>query len=505
MFENFYPIIFKLISRISGEPFDVSWWDKLPYILRGGLFGFVFVVIFIYFFRKYIYRYNAEDDQAKAIFKWTLLAVLVLIFSKYVIFHFFKGYIPDRLLFFGLPSPRIDNIFWFLAPIFVFLLFLKLRKKIEMLPTYKFLSVIFLFFSLFTFCVAGMRDGILGVVDPLTRIGWEYTGALPQIQTKGVRLFLNDFSSSLSTLPVHAATHPPGYILFLYFWQKLLDVDYLGLAVVLILTAGLVIFPVFGILKQYYSEISTRRILQIFIFLPSLVMFSATSMEAFFITLVWVSIYLVGFGWQRSMKFSIFGGFTIAYTLFSNYLFLLLVPFFLILLVYLINIAGSNKERLVILVRSSLTFFSLLLFFVVIWRVSGYSIVDNFLNARIINSSVVESNFVSLPKFFIYLSMNISSFLIFLGLPIIYWLSCNFRKIWAQKYFWSIVGFCLLLFFLLLGIFQGEVERIWLFMVPFILFVFPRNEDIDTKKISVIITLLFFQIILFQTFFYTYW
>lgn len=498
---NIYSAIYRIVSYVSGRPFDIAWEEKLPYILRALFLGVILTAAFILWYRRYFWK----NLEARALFWWTMTVLALLVVGKYLIYHFAKGYIPDRLLFYALPSPRVENFFWFMAPILVFLIFLKLRSKIENLPTNKFLWSLSLFFFLFTFGVAGLRGGISSVIDPLTKVFWEYTGALPLVEAAGVKNFLAQFSTSLSVLPVHASSHPPGYILFLYFWRKFLEVDFFGLSVILILTAGLAVFPLFKILRRHYSDLAVRRLLQIFIFIPSFVMFSGTSMEAFYILLVWSSIAWAIFGWQKGETLSLLAGLFIAYALFSNFLFLLLAPFFLFLFVYLLKTAKSKKDRWLIAGRVGLTFLSFVLFFVAIWSWSGYSIIDNFWAARAAEDNWVESNFVSFSKYFIYLSMNISSFFIFLGLPFIYLLFKNAGRKIVTKSFWTMAGSGLLVFLLFMGIFQGEVERIWLFLVPFALFFLDADYAEKDEAVPALASLLFFQTIIFQTLFYTYW
>lgn len=498
---NIYPAIYKIISYVSGRPFDIAWEEKLPHVLRALFLGAIFTVVFIFWYRRYFWK----NLEARILFWWTMAVLALLVAGKYLIHHFARGYIPDRLLFFALPSPRVENIFWFMAPVLVFLIFLKLRSKIENLSTNKFLGSLIFFFFLFTFSVAGLRGGISSIIDPLTRVFWEYTGALPLVDAGGVRNFLAQFSASLSALPAHASTHPPGYVLFLYFWHKFFNAGFLGLSVILILTAGLAVFPLFKILRRHYSDLAVRRILQIFIFIPSFVMFSGTSMEAFYIVLVWSSIAWAYFGWQKGETLSLLAGFFMACALFSNFLFLLLTPFFLALFIYLLKTAGVKKNRYLVVGRVCLTLFSFILFFVVIWSWSGYSVIQNFQAARLAQSDWVESNFVSFFRYFTYLFMNASSFFIFLGLPFIYVLFKNAGRKIITKSFWTVAGSGLLAFLLLMGIFQGEVERIWLFLVPFALFFLDADYAEKDEAVPAPASLLFFQTIIFQTLFYTYW
>ena len=91
-------------------------------------------------------------------------------------------------------------------------------------------------------------------------------------------------------------------------------------------------FIIFCVNSQLKYE--SRRGLEIFVFLPSVVMFGATSMEVVFLFFTWLAIALIVVGWHRGATVSFIGGLVAAVALFNNFLFLLLGPFFLFLAVY---------------------------------------------------------------------------------------------------------------------------------------------------------------------------
>jgi len=492
--------LFELITLVSGQPYNPLWEEKLPFILNGLVFVAIFVILFFYFYHKYFW----QEKTSRKLFFFTLSTVVFLIVAKYVLYHFYQGYVSDRLFFYALPSPRAKNFIWFLLPCIIFILFLFFQQKIEKLPKNKFLAVISLFFIIFTLSVAGIRDGLFSIIDPLTRSYWEYTGSLPLVQEMGVKNFISQFSSILSQLPIHTQTHPPGYVLFLFFWQNLLLVGYLGLAVILVIIASLTVLPLYYLWEKVISPVTARKMVEVFIFIPSLVIFSATSMEAFFILIVWLAIVLCFFGWKKNLWLSLIGGLVLAYALFSNFLFLLLTPFFLALFVYILKTTNSGRTK--IIARAVFSGIVCLFFFIILKYWGGYSVVDNFFVARDINKQLVESNFVSVGIYFQYLAMNILAFLTYLGVPlcIIFFsdLPCTFKK----SGFWFKAGVGILFFFLLVGIFQGEIERIWLFIVPFFIPFFSHlYSKYNSTQFRAVLSLLFFQIIIFSVLFYTYW
>ena len=490
-----------MMSWITGQPFNPLWEEKLPFILRGLFLISFFIILFVYFYHKYFWH----EKNNRRLFFISVGVILFLVIAKYILFHFSQGYVSDRMFFYALPSPRVRNMFWFFLPVLFFLVFLRFRRQLENLPEKKFLVVIFIFFVSFSLSVAGIRDGVASIADPLTRTYWEYTGSIPLVNEIGVKNFLGQFNSILPELPVHTQTHPPGYVLFLFFWQKLLPIGYLGLSTILVFMAGLIIFPLFYLWKRISSLDTAKKMLQIFVFTPSLVMFSATSMEAFFILVVWLSITLCFWGWKNSWWLSAVAGVILSYCVFSNFLFLLLAPFFLFSLIHLSK--NSTSKKLSVVAHAGVSLLVMIVFFAILRYIYDYSIIDNFFLARMINTGLVESNFLSLGTFLTYMFMNIVAFLVYLGVPsgIAFFseLGYNFK----MRSFWGLSGAGILLFFLVIGIFQGEVERIWLFLVPFFVISNARlfAGEQNNKQLNAVLSLLFFQIIVFQVMFYTYW
>ena len=361
-----------------------------------------------------------------------------------------------------------------------------------------------MFSTILSLSVASLRHGLFGIAEPLTREKWEYAGALSTVDKLGVSNFLSSFNSILPDLPVHAQTHPPGYILFLYFWQSLLSANYLVLGVVIAVAANLTLLPLYYLWEKESSQENAKKTMLLFIFLPSFVIFSATSMEALFLLLVWSAVVLCYFGWRNNIWLSLAGGLILFYAFFSNFLFLLFLPFLFLLFIYVSkNITGMRWKSYINFIISFLT---VVLLFAGLGYFEYYNIIDNFFKARTINQQMIESNFASIGTFLSYMIMNVLAFSIYLGLPLLYVFLRNWSSALKSGDFWLKSSLGLLFFFLMVGIFQGEVERIWLFLTPPLVFSCYKLYNIEKRQqFDAILSLLFFQIIIFQMLFYTYW
>ncbi|OGH69724.1 MAG: hypothetical protein A2754_03590 [Candidatus Magasanikbacteria bacterium RIFCSPHIGHO2_01_FULL_47_8] len=491
------PFFYDIISRISGQAFDPLWPEKLPFIIRGAFFILLFIVGFYLFYRS---RWGKESSLRRML--WVCGGILFsLIAIKFAIFHFVKDYIPDRLIFYVLPSPRAESILWFAAPLIIFAIFLKYRKKIEALPRHQFLGALYLTFILFALSVAGIREGVQSIIDPFTRTFWEYSGYLPFV--KNAHDFLGQYTLLNPQIATHMVTHPPGYILFLYFFYKIFSAGLPGLVIALVSSVGLILWPLYYFWKESLGEETARRALQIFIFVPSVVMFTATSMESFFMAVVWLAIISCFLGWKKGNWLALVSGLGMAGALFSNYLFLLLGPFFVWLIWYSLKISANRLKTLLGILYSILAF---TLFFVLLERWSGYSIIDNFFVARLANQSAVRSNFESVGKYFVYLFMSLTDFALYLGIPFLCLFFTDTVGSWKKSALWFKVGVAIMAFFLIIGVFQGETARLWLFLTPFFVlgnpYLYNREKE---SEFNAFLAITVFQIIVIQTLFFTYW
>lgn len=488
--------LFDLMAKISGQAYNPAWEEKISSILFAGV-GLIFILIL---FGYLFYKYFRQDTESRKLVFFTTVTLGTVIISKFILSRLWVGYIPDRLLFYALPSPKIANLLWLIFVVLFFLLFIKFRKKLESLNARNFLITLCIVFFLFSTSVAGIREGVKSIVDPLTRTNWEYTGNIAFIAN--THDFLRDYVALIPKLALHSTTHPPGYSLLVYYFGLITNNSLLGIALLIILTAGLSVFPLYFLLKYFFDEKSVRQILQVYIFIPSIVLMSGTSLESFFLFLTTSIVCCFVYGWGKSSLLSAIGGILAGVALFSNFLFLLLAPVFLGLIYYL----WLKNNKINILLNLLTSFLSFVLFFIILWHWSGYSIVENFMVSREANQEAVNSNFQSLSIYFIFLIMNILSFGFSLGVANLLIIFQNIRSYFVKNRPELWIGFGYVLFLFLIGIFQGELARLWMFVVPFFLFSIGKNlEKNSDKSFSLLLSLLFLQIIFVQILFYTYW
>ncbi len=493
---NYY--ILKAISVFGGTQFlGVATEGKAQVVFTGLLAAALFAGAFIYFYR----RYFTDTELRRGM--WFIIGVVLLVsFTKYALFYFAKGYVADRMIFYALPSPKAEGLWWLALATVIFVIFVGLRERIEKLSAAKFLLALWAAFVILGVSVAGIREGLYGIYEPFTRTHWEYAGDLPLVN--GVSDFLHNYTLLNPALSSHGSTHPPGYVLLLYILQKLFSIDLLGLAILVGSIGGLTILPLYFLWRRFADEAEVRRGLQLFIFLPSILIFSFTSMEAALMFAVWLSIAVLYIGWEKSAAAAFMGGVLAGVALMFNFLFLLLAPLYLFLAY---EVYAEGRARLApLFARVILSLVGFGMFFAALYWLTGYSIVDNFLVARGANREIVRSNFESIAFFFTYLFMNIFAFSYYLGVQNMIKLVYGIRDIFRARPRIYAVGFALVAIFLAVGIFQGEVERIWLFMAPlFVLSLGRLFRQVSGRDFSAAQALLFFQVVVTQILFYTYW
>lgn len=496
---NFYLTLSELIGAVAGTDAPLPS-DKVTFIVR----GVILVALFAVSFSLWFLHSTKHEPELRRMFVWSVGILALLIASKYALYHFYKGYIPNHLIFYALPSPKAAGVGWFVLPLIIGAAFLFYREKIIGWPTGKFLAGLWFALVSFSLSVAATREGLYSIYERFTHLFSEYTGNLPMVTNVGD--FLHNFYAlhlSLPSMASHTVTHPPGFTLLLHFFQKIFPVQHLGLSVMTVMFGALSIIPLYYLFKNFASEEVVRRGLIVYIFFPGVVLMGAVTMDFTFVTMVWLSIALLYYGWQRNSALAFAGGIVAAGALLMNFLFLLLAPFFGWLVWYSLRVSPYRLRTFVGILWALL---GLTLSFVLIERWSGYSIIENFFVARFATQGAVPSNFESAGKYLIYLFVSLTEFAFYLGIPYLYLFFISIRDSWKTSALWFKVGVANVVLFLLIGIFQGETGRLWLFLTPFFaLGTMTLLSHERKREYGMFLALTVFQIIITQSLFYADW
>ncbi|MDE0325043.1 MAG: glycosyltransferase family 39 protein [Candidatus Poribacteria bacterium] len=383
----------------------------------------------------------------------------------------------------------------------------------------------------------GEKTRILTLLEPYTRTSLEYYGDVPRVDELGIRRFLKDYSKPelFDTLSGHTRTHPPGGVLFLWHVSGLFGYNLVSASLVSIIFTALTVIPIYRLGAYLYGEKVGRYALLLFLVTPNFVMFTGTSMDGPFSVFPILSIYLFYKAqeretipdqkWHEFRLYSLLTGLSLALGMFMTYS-TVVVGVFLCVVALLERKQFRQYLKVLLFAASGFIGFYLLLFVL-----TGFRPIEALWAAIKKDESGMGTGYESISRYFHLSFANLFAFLIGVGFPItLVWLreivsslkqwkrdstsaeqaSNESRLAWIfrhEKLDTFIIGFLItLLFFTFSTLFTMEVERIWIFMVPF--FVIPVAKHLTARPISDfywVIGILVAQLIIGEVLLYTYW
>lgn len=383
----------------------------------------------------------------------------------------------------------------------------------------------------------GEKKRILTLLEPYTRTSLEYYGDVPRVDELGIRRFLKDYSKPevFDTLSGHTRTHPPGGVLFLWHVSGLFGYNLISASLITILFTALTVIPIYRLAEMLYGKQVARYALLLFLITPNFVMFTGTSMDGPFSVFPILSIYLFYIAreretipdqkWNEFRPYSLLTGLSLALGMFMTYS-------TVVVGVFLCVIALLERQRFVqylkVLLFASVGFIG---FYLVLFVLTGFRPIEALWAAIKKDEMGMGTGYESVGRYFHLSFANLFAFLIGVGFPITtVWLRQLVATIrnWRQDTLTSdgktdkprktwifrlehadtfVIGFLItLLFFTFSTLFTMEVERIWIFMVPF--FVIPVAKHLTARPISDfywVMGILVAQLIIGEVLLYTYW
>ena len=379
----------------------------------------------------------------------------------------------------------------------------------------------------------GEEKEILGLLEPYTRTSLEYYGDVPRVDELGVGTFLRDYSKPelFETLSGHTRTHPPGGVLFLWLFSKILGYNLVSASLVSILFTALTVIPLYRLGERLYGEKVGRYALLLFLITPNFVMFTGTSMDGPFSVFPLLSVCLFyeararetssEQAWHEFRPYSLLAGLSLALGMFMTYS-------TVVIGVFLCVIALLERKRFVqylkVLLFAGSGFIG---FYLLLFVLTGFRPIEALSAAIEKDEMGMGTGYESTGRYLHLSFANLFAFLIAVGLPITtVWLRQVVSTLteWRRNTLSSeqesipwifryekldafVIGFLItLLFFAFSTLFTLEVERIWIFMVPF--FVIPVAKHLADRPISDlywVAGVLVAQLIVAEALLYTYW
>ena len=381
------------------------------------------------------------------------------------------------------------------------------------------------------------KQRVLTLLEPYTRTGLEYYGDVPRVDELGIHRFLRDYSKPelFDTLSGHTRTHPPGGVLFLWHFCVLFGYNLISASLITILFTALTVIPIYRLAEMLYGEKVARYALLLFLITPNFVMFTGTSMDGPFSVFPILSVYLFYVAreretlpdqkWYEFRPYSLFTGLSLALGMFMTYS-TVVVGVFLCVIALLERKRFRQYLKVLLFASSGFIGFYLLLFVL-----TGFRPIEALWAAIKKDEAGMGSGYESIGRYFHLSFANLFAFLIGVGFPITaVWLRQLVSTIreWREETIspepeigqprtpWIfryenvdtfVIGFLItLLYFTFSTWFTMEVERIWIFMVPF--FVIPVAKHLTDRPRSDfywVAGILVAQLIVGEVLLYTYW
>ena len=444
-------------------------------------------------------------------------------------------------------QPQLDLSWWIFPALIICIGFLYLCHKYILLKNInsgQLILIAFVCFIAINISVAqidGFREigteeepqKISALLEPYTRTSLEYYSDVPQIEELGLQVFLRDFSKRelFDKLSLHTRTHPPGGVVFLWFVSEIFGYNLLSASLVSIFFTMLVIIPFYKLSERLYGEKVALYALLLFLITPNFVMFTTTSMDGPFSVFPILSIYLFYEARERETTpnialdtfrpYSLLTGISLAFGMFMTYA-------TVVIGVFLCVVALLERSRFVqylkVLAFAATGFIG---FYLLLYVITGFQPFEALWAAIKKDEVGMGSGFESIDRYLHLSFANLFAFLIGVGIPItVVWIrqlfssmrewkqnstSDNQRRIsWILDFEKSdtfVIGFVITLFYFTFSTwFTMEVERIWIFMVPF--FVIPVANYLTARPRSDLYWvggILVAQLILSEVLLYTYW
>ena len=383
----------------------------------------------------------------------------------------------------------------------------------------------------------GEKERILTLLEPYTRTGLEYYGDVPRVVELGPHRFLRDYSKPelFDTLSGHTRTHPPGGVLFLWFASGVFGYNLISASLISIFFTALTVIPIYRLAEMLYGRKVARYALFLFLITPNFVMFTGTSMDGPFSVFPILSVYFFYLArqretipdqaWHEFRPYSLLTGLSLALGMFMTYS-------TVVVGVFLCVIALLERKRfrqyLKVLLFAAAAFIG---FYLLLFVLTGFRPIEALWAAIKKDEMGMGTGYESVGRYFHLSFANLFAFLIGVGFPITtVWLRqlVSAIKEWRQNSLSStqengesripwilrhenadtfVIGFLItLLFFTFSTLFTMEVERIWIFMVPF--FVIPVAKHLTARPMSDfywVIGILVAQLVIGEVLLYTYW
>jgi hypothetical protein len=343
---------------------------------------------------------------------------------------------------------------------------------------------------------------------------------VPKVETKGPANFLRNFPRRQlnDVMANHSRTHPPGPVLFLWVVSRLFGPGLVPAWLATVFFASLATIPVFFLARALYGEGTARRALALFLLVPSVILFTTTSMDGpmmvFLVAAIWAFLHATAEG-ARWVAGAVVSGLALSLASFMTYTASYLLLFFGVIAVLAFFTDRPRFRRTVRIIPIAAA--TCLAFYGVLYLAVGYDPIAALQRAVWANNELVGTGHGTFEQYLHVSLSNLFAFLFGMGFALV--------AVWLLQVKAALAGarsgrgtdlFVLafpisLVVITFSALYTLEVERIWMFMALMVTLAAGRFLDERQRAgggdaaFYWTAALLGAQVILMETFFDTLW
>jgi 4-amino-4-deoxy-L-arabinose transferase-like glycosyltransferase len=343
---------------------------------------------------------------------------------------------------------------------------------------------------------------------------------VPKVETKGPANFLRNFPRRLlnDTMANHSRTHPPGPVLFLWGVSRLFGPGLVAAWLATVFFASLATIPVFFLARDLYGETAARRALALFLLVPSVILFTTTSMDGpmmvFLVAAIWAFLRATAEG-ERWWLGAALSGLALALASFMTYTASFLLLFFGLIAVLAFFTDRPRFWRIVRMVPVAAV--TGLAFYAALYLAVGYDPIAALQRAVWANNELVGTGHGTFVQYMHVSLANLFAFLFGMGFALVAAWLVQVKRAAERARAGKETDLFVLAFpisFLVItfsALYTLEVERIWMFMALMLTLAAGRYLDDRRKQgggdgaFYWTAGLLGLQVIAMETFFDTLW
>jgi hypothetical protein len=349
--------------------------------------------------------------------------------------------------------------------------------------------------------VAMIDGGPVAISKPFSWGGSEYFDDVRYVT--GVKAFLGGYVQNMYHYSIHSRTHPPGPVLFLYFVKCLFGPGIQAAAWSAVVVTSSAVVPFYLLARCVAGERVATIGTGIYVVVPSLVLFGATSMDGVFLTSLMWSMY-----WMRRVmvKPGIGNSLAAGVALFVSFM----LSYVAICVVLMMGIYAALElcgQRSIWRVAGLfvVTGFLVVLLLWVLYLSCGFNYIECFKASRHYDHYSMRTFTMSFGRYLDISFSNLVAFLIGMGLPVValWWQEMKSASRFVLAETIAVLGFSFA------KLFTHETERIWLFLAPVAILAaagwITRLGKNQRRVMEWTLGMLFAQTWVFQILLYTIW